>query len=127
MAKAAMRDIIILLPGITGSVLVDEQGHEIWNASGAAAWSYIRSLGKQPQRPHLVRAEPHPAPCARCSRQFRTAGHNALRGSGPGQLHAFDNAVARVGCPDRNKLRTSFLHIAETDCVAASSPDPVRA
>src|SRR6516164_9107867 len=25
-----------------------------------------------------------------------TAGHNALRGSGPGQLHAFDDAVAHV-------------------------------
>jgi hypothetical protein len=30
-----------------------------------------------------------------------TAGHNALRGSGPGQQHAFDDAMARVGCPDR--------------------------
>ena len=30
-----------------------------------------------------------------------TAGHNALRGSGPGQFPAFDNAVAHVGCSDR--------------------------
>jgi hypothetical protein len=31
-----------------------------------------------------------------------TAGHNALRGSGPGQKPAFDNnAMAQVGCPDR--------------------------
>jgi hypothetical protein len=30
-----------------------------------------------------------------------TAGHNALRGSGPGQKRAFDNALAHVGCPDR--------------------------
>ena len=30
-----------------------------------------------------------------------TAGHNALRGSGPGQKDAFDNALALVGCPDR--------------------------
>ena len=30
-----------------------------------------------------------------------TAGHNALRGSGPGQKPAFENAVAHVGCPDR--------------------------
>ena len=29
-----------------------------------------------------------------------TAGHNALRGSGPGQNPALDSAVARVGCPD---------------------------
>ena len=27
--------------------------------------------------------------------------HNALRGSGPGQKDAFDNALALVGCPDR--------------------------
>ena len=30
-----------------------------------------------------------------------TAGYNALRGSGPGQFPAFENAVAQVGCPDR--------------------------
>jgi|HubBroStandDraft_5_1064220.scaffolds.fasta_scaffold47866_2 hypothetical protein len=41
-----------------------------------------------------------------CVRPFdavhMTAGHNALRGSGPDQKHAFDiNAMARVGCPDR--------------------------
>jgi hypothetical protein len=30
-----------------------------------------------------------------------TAGHNALRGSGPGQKPAFDNAMALVGCPGR--------------------------
>src|SRR4030081_1230823 len=29
------------------------------------------------------------------------AGHNALRGSGPGQQLAFDDAMALVGCPDR--------------------------
>src|SRR6202035_2812983 len=40
-----------------------------------------------------------------CVRPFNavhmTAGHNALRGSGPGHKPAFDNALARVGCPDR--------------------------
>jgi hypothetical protein len=30
-----------------------------------------------------------------------TAGHNALRGSGPGHKPAFDYAMALVGCPDR--------------------------
>lgn len=29
------------------------------------------------------------------------AGHNALHGSGPSQEPAFDDALARVGCPDR--------------------------
>ena len=40
-----------------------------------------------------------------CVRPFNaahmTAGHNALRGSGPDQQLAFKNALAHVGCPDR--------------------------
>jgi hypothetical protein len=42
-----------------------------------------------------------------------TAGHNALRGSGPGQFPAFENAMALVGCPDR---RIDWL------CITCSSP-----
>ena len=41
-------------------------------------------------------------PCVRpLSAVHMTAGHNALRGSGPGQQPAFDDAMAQVGCPDR--------------------------
>ena len=41
-------------------------------------------------------------PCVRPGGAIHmTAGHNALRGSGPGQQHAFDDAMAQVGCPDR--------------------------
>ena len=41
-------------------------------------------------------------PCVRpIGAVHMTAGHNALRGSGPGQKPAFDNALAHVGCPDR--------------------------
>ena len=41
-------------------------------------------------------------PCVRpFSAAHLAAGHNALRGSGPGQKDAFEDAVARVGCPDR--------------------------
>jgi pimeloyl-ACP methyl ester carboxylesterase len=61
MAKAAMRDLVVVLPGITGSVLVDEDGRAIWNASGEAVWSYIRSLGKNLDKlvvpPHRVGTE----------------------------------------------------------------------
>jgi hypothetical protein len=40
-------------------------------------------------------------PCVRPIDAARmTAGHNALRGSGPGQKPALDSAVALVGCPD---------------------------
>jgi hypothetical protein len=45
-----------------------------------------------------------------------TAGHNALRGSGPGQKLAFDNAMAHVGCPDR---RIDRLRIT---CCSPSQP-----
>jgi hypothetical protein len=41
-------------------------------------------------------------PCVRpVSAAHKAAGHNALRGSGPGQNLAFDNALAQMGCPDR--------------------------
>src|SRR5258707_10734976 len=41
-------------------------------------------------------------PCVRpLGAVHMTAGHNALRGSGPGQNRAFDDAMAQVGCPDR--------------------------
>src|SRR5213080_270711 len=64
-------------------------------------------------------------PCVRpLDAAHMTAGHNALRGSGPGQKLAFDNALARVGCPDRRIDRLcitccspSNLHI---------TPDAVR-
>ena len=44
-----------------------------------------------------------------------TAGHNALRGSGPGQKLAFDNALAQMGCPDRRIDRL---------CITCCSPSP---
>ena len=62
----------------------------------------------------------HVCRLGRCSHVFGlrarldiTAGHNALRGSGPGHNLAFDNALARVGCPDR---RIDWL------CVTCCSP-----
>jgi hypothetical protein len=41
-----------------------------------------------------------------------TAGHNALRGSGPGQKPAFDDALAQVGCPDRRIRVTERFELA---------------
>src|SRR5271163_4963670 len=55
-------------------------------------------------------------PCVRpVSAVHATAGHNAIRGSGPGQNHAFDNALAQVGCPDRRIDRL---------CITCCSPFP---
>jgi hypothetical protein len=62
-----------------------------------------------------------------CVRPFgavhMTAGHNALRGSGPGQNRAFKDAVALMGCPDRRKtgsalraVRSPNLHITPGRC-----------
>ena len=55
-------------------------------------------------------------PCVRpVSAVHVTAGHNALRGSGPGHKRAFDNALAQVGCPDRRIDRL---------CITCCSPFP---
>ena len=43
------------------------------------------------------------------------AGHNALRGSGPGQHLAFDNALAQMGCPD---------HRIDRFCIICCQPFP---
>jgi len=55
-----------------------------------------------------------------CVRPFdavhMTAGHNALRGSGPDQTPAFDNASTQVGCPDRRIDRLCFT------CCSSSQP-----
>lgn len=40
------RDIVILLPGITGSVLTDKHGKEIWAPSAGAIWRAVRSGGE---------------------------------------------------------------------------------
>ena len=53
-------------------------------------------------------------PCVRpLDAVHMTAGHNALRGSGPCHKLAFDHAMARVGCPDRRIDRL---------CVTCCSP-----
>jgi hypothetical protein len=80
----------------------DAMGH-VWTAPG---WQGFSSRMQQWSE----------QPCVRpVSAVHLTAGHNALRGSGPGHKHAFDNAVARVGCPDRRIDRL---------CITCCSPFP---
>jgi hypothetical protein len=68
-------------------------------------------------------------PCVRpLSAVHMTAGHNAFRGSGPGQKLAFDDALAHVGCPNHRIDRfcitccrpfpTVRSHRRRRDCVA---------
>jgi hypothetical protein len=64
-------------------------------------------------------------PCVRpVDAVHMTAGHNAFRGSGPGQKPAFDDAMALVGCPDRRIDRLCIT------CCSSSQPshhaDPRR-
>jgi hypothetical protein len=44
MPRKALRDVIITLPGITGSVL-QKDGKDVWNVSGGAALNALRTLG----------------------------------------------------------------------------------
>src|SRR5262245_15038313 len=72
--------------------------------------------GSELARPFFTFAGWSVQPCVRpvCAVHM-TAGHNALRGSGPGQKRAFDNALAHVGCPDRRIDRL---------CITCCSPSP---
>src|SRR5258706_6773053 len=55
-------------------------------------------------------------PCVRPSdAAHMAAGHNAFRGSGPGQKPAFDNALAQLGCPD---------HRTDRFCITCCLPFP---
>jgi hypothetical protein len=81
---------------------LSESGH-VWTAPG---WQELSSRVQQWSE----------QPCVRpVSAVHVTAGHNALRGSGPGHNHAFDHALARVGCPDRRIDRL---------CITCCSPLP---
>lgn len=41
----AFKDVVVLLPGITGSVLADARGREVWSPSAGAIWRAISSFG----------------------------------------------------------------------------------
>ena len=56
-------------------------------------------------------------PCVRpLDAVHTTAGHNALRGSGPDRKPAFDNAWGQLGCPDRRIDRLCIT------CCSSSQP-----
>jgi pimeloyl-ACP methyl ester carboxylesterase len=44
MPRKALRDVLVTLPGITGSVL-QKDGKDVWNVSGGAALNALRTLG----------------------------------------------------------------------------------
>jgi pimeloyl-ACP methyl ester carboxylesterase len=41
----SFRDVVVLLPGITGSVLTNDRGKEIWSPTAGTVWRAIHSLG----------------------------------------------------------------------------------
>ena len=43
---AQHKDLVILLPGITGSVLANKDGKDVWAPSLGVAWRALTSLGK---------------------------------------------------------------------------------
>ncbi len=55
--KIQMRDMIVILPGITGSVL-QKDGKDIWAVSGQAIWQVLTSLGDSIQQLKLAQDDP---------------------------------------------------------------------
>jgi len=45
-SKTPLKDIIVILPGIMGSVL-QKDGTDLWNVSGAVIWQIVKSLGNR--------------------------------------------------------------------------------
>ena len=41
-----MRDVIVILPGIMGSVL-QKDGRDLWNVSGDVVWQIVKTLGNR--------------------------------------------------------------------------------
>ncbi len=59
MAKAKMHDLVVVLPGITGSVLTQRKSGrdvDVWAVSGQALWRALTSLGDNLQQ---LRVPPH--------------------------------------------------------------------
>lgn len=42
----SLRDLVVILPGIMGSVLKNKDGDDLWAPSGQALWQYISQRGK---------------------------------------------------------------------------------
>jgi hypothetical protein len=59
MAKVKMRDIVVLLPGIMGSVLRKDEV-DLWAISGQAAWGALKSSGNSFQQLKLDEDEDDP-------------------------------------------------------------------
>jgi hypothetical protein len=57
MAPKPLRDMVVLLPGITGSVL-EKNGKDVWAVSGQAAWRALTSLGDSLQELRLKGDDP---------------------------------------------------------------------
>ncbi|MGH8594404.1 MAG: lipase/acyltransferase domain-containing protein [Gammaproteobacteria bacterium] len=62
MTKQKMRDLVVLLPGITGSVLQEADGEDIWASSGGALWNWLSSWGDSVQNLKLPAHLPGTAP-----------------------------------------------------------------
>ena len=56
--RTPMRDMVVILPGILGSVL-QKDGVDIWNVSGQAIWQIVKSLGNRLQDLKLEGDDPN--------------------------------------------------------------------
>jgi hypothetical protein len=57
MGRKRLRDMVVLLPGITGSVL-QKDGKDLWAISGRAAWEWVTQIEGSLDALHLGSADP---------------------------------------------------------------------
>ena len=53
-----MKDLVVILPGVMGSIL-QKDGKDLWNVSGQAIWQVVRSLGDRLNDLKLVADDPN--------------------------------------------------------------------
>ena len=91
MGKHRMRDVVVVLPGITGSVLTDGQGTQrtpVWNLSGGALWQFLKSRGDALQSLRLAVHDPRREAIEYFTKQFApliTSGPAGLAGYAAGR------------------------------------------
>lgn len=57
-----LRDIIVIIPGITGSALaasgLSGDLHDVWSISGSALWNYLSTLGRSLEQLRVPKHDP---------------------------------------------------------------------
>jgi hypothetical protein len=117
MPKDSMNDLVVLLPGITGSVLVDKNGRELWAVSGQALWNALATKTGSLKALKLAEHEPgEPAPDDGVRATRLVTGFHGILGFW--KIDGYENIASTIretfnvteGLPGDDNEAVNFLH-----------------